>query len=34
VLLRDAMLVGGYLDGVSVADTFRTSATAVVRRVR
>lgn len=26
VLLRDAMLVGGYLDGDSVADTFRATA--------
>ena len=26
VLLRDAMLVGGYLDGDGVADTFRATA--------
>jgi len=30
VLLRDAMLVGGYLDGASVADDFRRTARAVV----
>jgi AcrR family transcriptional regulator len=30
VLLRDAMLVGGYLDGASVADDFRRTAHAVV----
>jgi AcrR family transcriptional regulator len=30
VLLRDAMLVGGYLDGASVADDFRRTARQVV----
>jgi AcrR family transcriptional regulator len=30
VLLRDAMLVGGYLDGTSVADDFRRTARAVL----
>lgn len=30
VLLRDAMLVGGYLDGESVADTFRSTARTVM----
>ena len=34
VLLRDAMLVGGYLDGESVADTFRTTAHAITERGR
>jgi AcrR family transcriptional regulator len=31
VLLRDAMLVGGYLDGDAVEDAFRATARSVVR---